>query len=222
MIKTNLHINSSQGLCLKDPQSTELGKKIVNKSIELIDELGFENFTFKKLGESIESNESSVYRYFSNKHILMVYLINWYWNWMEFYIINNLVSLNSVEEKLLKSIELVTSKITKDDSYSYIDEALLQKIIIVESSKVYHTKDIDDENKKGFYKSYKNVVQLIASFIESINPTYGYANRLISTVIEGAHHQRFFVEHLPTLANASEKDDIAHFYKSLVLKSIQS
>lgn len=211
----------SQELYLKDPQSSDLGKKIVNKSIELIDELGFENFTFKKLGDAIESNESSVYRYFSNKHLLMVYLFNWYWSWMEHKILNSLVRLNSPEEKLLKSIELVTSKIAKDDSFTYIDEMLLQKIIIVESSKVYHTKDIDLENKKGFYKTYKNVVELIASFIESMNPQYPYANRLVSTVIEGAHHQRFFIEHLPTLANATQKDDIASFYKTLVIKSIK-
>ena len=36
----------------------------------MINELGFEAFTFKKLGINIESPESSIYRYFENKHTL--------------------------------------------------------------------------------------------------------------------------------------------------------
>ena len=37
----------------------------------MIDALGFEDFTFKKLGQEIGSNESSVYRYFDSKHKLI-------------------------------------------------------------------------------------------------------------------------------------------------------
>ena len=47
-------------------------------------EIGFENFTFKKLGEQIGSNESSIYRYFESKHKLMLYLSSWYWAWIEY------------------------------------------------------------------------------------------------------------------------------------------
>jgi len=33
----------------KDPHSTELGRKLVPESIVLLEQLGFEEFTFKKL-----------------------------------------------------------------------------------------------------------------------------------------------------------------------------
>jgi hypothetical protein len=61
----NLQVNIviSPELYSKNPESSALGHKIVSKSIEMINELGFEDFTFKKLGASIGSNESSVYRY---------------------------------------------------------------------------------------------------------------------------------------------------------------
>ena len=45
---------------LKDPQETKLGVLIVQNSIELIDEIGFEAFTFKKLAQKINSTEASV------------------------------------------------------------------------------------------------------------------------------------------------------------------
>ena len=78
MNELGIQIKISQELFLKDPQSTDLGKRIVSASIALIDELGFEAFTFKKLGVAIGSPESSVYRYFGSKHQLLVYLLCWY------------------------------------------------------------------------------------------------------------------------------------------------
>ncbi|MDZ7650788.1 MAG: TetR/AcrR family transcriptional regulator [Cytophagales bacterium] len=71
-------------LYLRDPQHTLLGQKIIQQSVEMIDRLGFEQFTFKKLAEEINSTEASVYRYFENKHRLLLYLIGWYWNWIEY------------------------------------------------------------------------------------------------------------------------------------------
>ena len=75
-----LEINSN--LHLKDPQESNLGRKIIEESVILIDKLGIEKFNFKKLAEHISSTEASIYRYFENKHQLFVYLLNWYWEWM--------------------------------------------------------------------------------------------------------------------------------------------
>ena len=73
-LQINITINPD--LYTKNPDSSELGKKIVSKSIEMINELGYEAFTYKKLGVAIGSNESSIYRYFDSKHALLIYLIN--------------------------------------------------------------------------------------------------------------------------------------------------
>jgi AcrR family transcriptional regulator len=75
-------VNIHNGLCLRDPKETTLGQSILKYSIILIDELGFEHFTFKKLATKINSTEASIYRYFENKHLLLVYLSNWYWEYM--------------------------------------------------------------------------------------------------------------------------------------------
>jgi AcrR family transcriptional regulator len=82
-VLANFKIQINDKIYVKDPETSDLGRKILEQSIILIDEIGFDNFTFKKLGEKIGSNESSIYRYFENKHKLLVYLSSWYWSWME-------------------------------------------------------------------------------------------------------------------------------------------
>jgi AcrR family transcriptional regulator len=213
----------SPELYTKNPDSSDLGKKIVSKSISMIDDLGFENFTFKKLGIEIGSNESSIYRYFESKHALLIYLINWYWSWIEYKIVFATLNINSPIEKLEKAIKILTEEVVEDNSFSYINEVILTKIIISESSKAYHTKEVDKENEKGFYKTHKNVVERVSSLVLEINPTFEYPHMLVSTVIEGAHHQRYFSKHLPSLTDFEEgKNNIACFYNDLVFKIIKA
>jgi hypothetical protein len=81
-ILPNISITINEKLYVKNPE-TYLGKKNNRKQYS-IDEIGFENFTFKKIGRSNRSNESSIYRYFESKHKLLLYLSSWYWGWMEY------------------------------------------------------------------------------------------------------------------------------------------
>lgn len=222
MEQLQIQIRINPALYVRNPEATELGRKIVSASIEMIDKLGFESFTFKKLGISIESNESSIYRYFESKHALLVYLINWYWSWVEYKLVFITTNISDSEINLINAIQLLTQDITEDTSISFVNEILLHNIIVAESSKAYHTKDIDKENAKGYYKTYKRVVQRISTFVQEINPTYAFPHMLISTVIEGAHHQRYFSQHLPSLTDLEKgKNTIVKFYTDLVFRAIK-
>ena len=219
-LQVNIVINPE--LYSKNPESSVLGHKIVSSSIEMINELGFENFTFKKLGAAIGSNESSIYRYFESKHTLLVYLTDWYWSWIEYKLVFSTLNIKSSSEKLQKAIEILTQEIIEDNSFSYINEVLLNKIIVSESAKVYHTKAIDIENEKGYYTTYKRVVQRVSDFVLEVNPLYDFPHMLISTTIEGAHQQRYFSEHLPSLTDVEKgKDNVVRFYLDLVFKTIK-
>jgi len=218
-LQINIQVNPE--LYLKNPDASELGRKIVSASIELINELGFEAFTFKKLGEKIGSPESSIYRYFESKHTLLVYLVSWYWCWIDYKLVFATINIDSPGQKLENAIEVLTQIISVDKSFSYIDERLLDRIIITESVKAYHTKDVDDENKKGYFKAYKQVVKRVGDFVMEINPRFESPRMLISTIIEGAHHQRYFAEHLPSLTDVNEqKNNISQFYTNMVFKVI--
>ena len=217
-----IHIEVNPELFSKNPDSSELGRKIITGSIELMNEIGFESFTFKKLGLRIKSPESSIYRYFENKHTLLLYLTSWYWAWTEYQLVFATSNISSSEEKLTRSIEILTKPVLVDNSISYVNEVLLCQIIFSESLKAYYTKNVDEENKKGCFKAYKSVVQRVSDMILEIKADFKYPHMLISTVIEGAHQQKYFAEHLPALTDLSKtKDSITRFYTELVFSLLK-
>ena len=220
-ILSNIKIQVNDKIYLKDPETTVLGKKIIQQSINLIDEIGFDNFTFKKLGERIGSNESSIYRYFENKHKLLVYLSSWYWSWMENKLVFLTTNINDPLEKLKKSIILVTEKIEDDSETGHINEGILNKIIISEFTKTLLTKEIDTENKEGFFLIYKRVINRIATMINDVDPNYLYAKSLTSMIVEGALHQHFLKDHLKTITNCDEKTSPTDFYLDLIEKTLE-
>lgn len=217
---SNIKIAVNDKLYVKDPETSELGRKIIQNSILLIDEIGFEPFTFKKLGDKIQSNESSIYRYFENKHKLLVYLSSWYWTWIDYNLVFSIANISNPVEKLEKAILIVTQNITDDLDTPHINEEILNRIIISEFTKTFLTKEVDEENKEGFFLVYKRVVNRLIDIIKEVNPNYKYANSLASSVVEGALHQQYIKKHFKTITNFNETDDVTLFYIELVKKTL--
>ncbi|WP_298366794.1 TetR/AcrR family transcriptional regulator [uncultured Lutibacter sp.] len=217
---SNIKIEVPKGLYLKDPESSLLGKNIIEHSIIFIEKNGFENFNFKKLGKIIESNESSIYRYFESKHKLLVYLTSWYWSWIEYQLVFETYNLNIKEDKLKKAIEIVTKTTKKDSNYNHINEVLLNHIVINENSKSYLTKNVDLENKEGSFTSFKRVVQRLSEIIYEYNKTYKYNLSLASTIIEGALHQHFLKAHFKSITNCNVINTPTTFFTDLALKTL--
>jgi AcrR family transcriptional regulator len=213
---SNFKITVNDRLFVKDPETSELGKKIINHSILLINEIGFDHFTFKKLGNRIGSNESSLYRYFENKHKLMVYLSSWYWSWIEYKLVFATTNVNDPLEKLRKAITIVTEKIDDDLSTAHINESILNKIIIVEFSKTLHSKEIDEDNKEGFFLVYKRIINRIVEIVNEVNPDYIYAKSLVSTIVAGSLHQHFLKEHLKTITDCNKNTTSTMIYLNFI------
>lgn len=220
-ILSNIKIQVNDKLFVKDPETSDLGKKIIENSILLIDEIGLENFTFKKLGERIKSNESSIYRYFENKHKLVVYLSSWYWGWMEYKLAFATANISNSYEKLEKAITIVTEKIQDDLNTKHINEAILNKIIISEFNKALYTKAVDDDNKEGYFLVYKRVINRIVNIINEVNPDYPFAKSLASTIIEGSLHQHFLNDHLKTITDCNDLTTVTSFYLDLIHRTLK-
>lgn len=219
----HLRFNINPAIYLKDPVSSELGRRIIQGSVELLDEMGLETFSFRKLATHIGSTEASVYRYFENKHMLLLYLSAWYWQWMGYRIAFATANLPGAEEKLRVGLRLITEEVTEDRMVQHIHEGKLHRIIVAEGAKVYMHKNVDTINAEGVFLGYKTLVQRLSDFVLEINPEYPYPHMLISTVMEGAHHQRFFAEHLPRLTDVVDgENSVTTFYTDLVLNTIQT
>lgn len=220
-ILSNLKIQVNDKIYVKDPETSPLGKKIVEQSILLIEEIGFDNFTFKKLGEKIGSNESSIYRYFENKHKLLVYLSSWYWSWMEYKLVFATTNISDPKEKLKKAITIVTEKVADDSNTEHINQSVLNKIIIAEFTKTLQTKEVDEENKEGFFLIYKRVINRVVAIVNEVNPEYPFAKSLVSNIVEGSLHQHFLTEHLKTITDCNESVSTTQFYLNLVENVLQ-
>jgi AcrR family transcriptional regulator len=217
---SNLKITINDKLYVKDPETSELGRNIIKNSIILIDEIGFEAFTFKKLGEKINSNESSIYRYFENKHKLLVYLSSWYWSWMEYNLVFATHNIIDPLEKLTISIKIITQNIVDDKNTPHIDESILNRIIISDFSKTLLTKDVDEENKEGFFLVYKRLINRLIEIISLVNPNYPYSKSLASSLVQGSLHQHYLKDHFKTITNLSEKDCLSDFYIHMIKKTL--
>ena len=220
-ILSNIAITVNPKLFVKNPETSDLGKKIISQSIILINEIGFEDFTFKKLGEKIGSNESSIYRYFESKHKLLLYLCSWYWGWMEYRMLFSITNITDPMEKLKRAITIVTEKVDDDSQTQHINESILNQIIIAEFTKTLLTKEVDEENKEGFFLVYKSVINRLISIIEEVNPSYNYAKSLASSIVEGSLHQHFLKDHLKTITNCNENNSPTDFYIDLAYKTLK-
>lgn len=224
----NLTFKLNERLYVRDPQSTELGQKIVSKGIEMIDGLGFEQFTFKKLAAQVNSTEPSIYRYFENKHRLLHYLTAWYWSWMDYRLDLATASLQSSEEKLRAAIRVITEEKKTDPSFQHVNEEALHRIVVNELEKTYLTKWVDDDNQAGLFGGFKMLTKKISGFIRDVAPDYPYPNSLVSTMLLAANEQLFFVQHLPTLSNLDKQlssvdlhNQLREFVESMVFGAIK-
>ena len=215
-----VRVDVNHNLYFKDPFSSELGVSIVQEGMKMIRELGIENFTFKKLAIEIGGSEPSIYRYFENKHMLLLYLNAWYWGWMEHNLVYATANLKDPEERLGVAVRLmVDGPIYRQNDF--LNPLELHELVVNESLKGYLTKSVDSEHESGIFAQVYKFGERISSIIHEINPTYKFPKTLVSTVMESSLLQKFNSAHLPgmteTTLNTSEQ---FNFFHQLVVKTI--
>ena len=223
-MEISLKFNINEKLFLRNQEESELGRKIIQHGIVLIHRMGFEVFTFKKLAVEIGTTEASIYRYFENKHRLLLYIVDWYWSWQEYRLIFQTNNIKDPEEKIKIAIRLLSAQVEDDMTTTYIDEKLLYEIVMAEGAKSYLTKHVTEDNKARFFKPFKDLCARIAGFIGEYNADYSFPFSLSSTIIEMAHSQKFYMQNLPALTDFGTSKDgskIIPFLESLIFSSIK-
>ncbi len=225
-MELDVRIKMNEKLFLRNPEESVLGKKMVKHGLVLINKLGFEEFTFKKLSIEISTTEASIYRYFENKHKFLIYLINWYWSFLEYKTVFRLNNITDCELKLKTIIKLLVEEPPVNTTYNdFVTENEAYKLIMWEGSKAYLTRNVSNDNKDRLFKPYKDLCGRIAMIIKEYNAKYKYPHSMASTLIELAHTQKFFMKNLPALTDFSkEKDDkkVILFLEQLLFSSIKN
>lgn len=214
-MELQLKFKMNEQLFLRNPEDSELGRKIVKTSVEMIHELGFEAFTFKKLAIAIETTEASVYRYFENKHKLLVYLVAWYWSWLEYKVMVSCMNTEDPEVKIKRIVKLLVSENDADSGFEGLNQQKLYNVVISEGSKAYLTHHVNEDNQARLFKPYKDLSARISSIFKAYSPRYKYTRSLSSALLEMAHYQVFFMHHLPSLTDFGDKKDVKEVRKFL-------
>jgi AcrR family transcriptional regulator len=192
-----VHIRVSENLYVKDPQATLLGRNILTAAIILLEQEGFEQFTFAKAAKICNTTEASIYRYFENKHKLLLYLTEWYWGCISFRIDALTKDLRSPLEKLKVSIQTLTDGFSDELTVPHMDGKKLHTIIIAESAKSYLTRNAREEALEGSFDRYRGVCKRIGNIMANLSPEYPFVLAFSSTLIETVHEQLFFSGHIP-------------------------
>jgi len=220
---SSIKIELNPHLFQKDPESSELGRKILAQSLQMIDDMGLESFTFGKLAKALCTTESSIYRYFESKHKLLLYFYNWYWSWIDLQLAFQTHNLASADLKLERAIEVICKPDAEGQGINTLNFQQLVNIVISESSKAYLTKEVDTENKYGLFLTFKKVSRRLADIMLEINPGFGHANTLASTSIVGILHQQYFAVHMPSLSDVqSDKDELSNIFYQIILKNLKN
>lgn len=216
-MEMELQLKMNPRLYIRDPESSELGRAIIRHGIKLIHEIGFEEFTFKKLAAEAGISEPSIYRYFENKHRLLTYIISWFWTWLEYQLQYHINNVPRAEDKIRILIDLLTFRVSDRYNNEYINKDILAQIVISEANKSYLTKNVSEDNKAKLFKPYKDFCHRVALIFLEFNSVFPFPHSLASTLIETAHHQIYFKRHLPSLTDFGNIEDTAPLVQYLEL-----
>ncbi|WP_339922376.1 TetR/AcrR family transcriptional regulator [uncultured Cyclobacterium sp.] len=219
-ILNNTIIPVKPGIFIKDPLSSDLGKKVLEESLVLIDELGMEAFNFKRLSAHVGSTEAAIYRYFENKHKILLYYINWYWGWLEHNLVYGTANMDSPKDKIKMAVNLLVVGPSFHKNL-YLNISLLRRVVTEESSKAFMTKEVDSENSNGFFDQFYNFSERVVNIFLEYNPNHPFPKAFVSTLIWSTLLNSFCSKHVPDLI---EDDfigqDKVDFYYNLVFNSL--
>lgn len=217
----SLRIDVNPGLYKKDPLSSTVGQKILETTPRLVLHHGIDRFTFKKLAAEIQVTEGAVYRYFENKQRLLLYLISWYWRWLEHCLVMELNNITCCDEKIdIGLMRVIEGPPIKESNF--INLHTLRDLIIEESVKAYFGKEVYKEEKEPFYSGFSSFANRFSESIKGKNPHYPHPKILSVMVIEAIIQQQYYKRHLPELTDLpGDVSSEIRFFKNLILKTIE-
>lgn len=207
-VATSLRVSLPSSMSLRDPEGSELGRRIVAASIQLLDSIGFEEFTFRKLGGEIGSPEASVYRYFSDKAMLVRYLEAWYWTWLDFRFRQRSRTLIDSRQRLDAALLVLAESGSYDPTFFHIDEAALHRVVVREARKAYGLEKARGAKKTKKLPPMSIFHESLAQVIAEYSPGYKYPRALALGIITSLHAYMFFGANSPLALEIDPQEEV--------------
>jgi len=219
-MSTHVHLRPDPSLSLKDPEATELGRSMLSEGLVLMNRLGLESFTFKKLAEHIGCTEVSLYKYFPNKHRLLQYYFQLYWLWLRQVCGRHAEKARSPREALEHVVEAICGVWPRELPALQLDATALRLLVINEGMKSYLHKNVDDDNARKLFTPYKELSAFVSERLVACRADVPLPRSFATTVIEMAHSLPFAMEHLPSLTELSDRKDLRPLAQHLLHRTI--
>lgn len=195
----NISISVHPKTYLRDPKETSLGKRIIKHSIDMLSEVGFHCFNFKLLAKYMSSTEASIYRYFENKHMLLVYLCAWYWDYLNYLIEIDTRNVADPKQKLEIAIRTIVNGSTAQSPTDFIDQSKLHAVIVEHFFKAMFHKTISAEDKENLFANYRNLNANITSIVRDYNPEFKYPSSMASTIVKMSIDHSYYADQICSL-----------------------
>ena len=199
-------IEPAPGLTLRDT-SSPIGTRILAQRLVLMNEIGLEAFTFKKLAERIGCTEVTVYHYFANKQRLLQYYFQVYWLWLATHCKQEGRATKEPLERLHGAIRALCGSWPADALAAQFHPSALRELVINEGSKSFMHKNVDSDNELKLFKSYKDLCTHIATELKACTPRMRSSRSFATTLVEMSNSLEFAMHHLPTLTELSVKKE---------------
>ena len=201
------HLVPDPSLHHRDPAASAVGERILKQGLFLMNELGLEAFTFKKLTEYAECTEATIYAYFPNKQRLLQYYFQLYWMWLDTHCQQQGRSLADPWKRVQGDIRALCGLWAKDAMAAQLDPRKLRALVIVEGSKSFMHRNVDEDNKLKLFQPYKDLSAHLAIELKACNKKCKHPRTFATMLIEMAHSLEFAMEHLPALTELSYSGD---------------
>lgn len=206
-------------LFLKNPKDSDIGQRILLESAAMIAEIGIDAFNFKKLALKCKCTEATVYRYFENKHKLLLYFLNIYWGWLEYRLVMNTQNISDSGKRLKKAIALLAHP-EIPESYNEEFGKNIIAIAVQEGIKIHLTHAVKTEISDGSLTIYQTLVSRFSNLISAKLPGYLYADSLAASILDNAFQQMYFQKYYPSFcSNIQDEEHLKSFLLSLIPKS---
>ncbi|MEZ4800039.1 MAG: TetR/AcrR family transcriptional regulator [Flavobacteriales bacterium] len=216
----NYTVQLNKALFTKDPATSDIGKEILKHGVLLLHEEGLEAFTFKKLAQAMDSTETTIYRYFQNKHQLLMYICSFYWSQLEWKMAFATANIECPATKLDKALKVLVQTCNQTDGW--INEKILQRVVSAESGKVFDAHHASTDDLKGYYSAYHSLVDRLAEILLLNNPTLKSSHGLATAIVDTAHRELFYYFYYPKMNDAVKNQQSMVQLLQLLTQAIRS